>query len=142
HDALLMPGDLDDFERARGPIAQGTIVLVRTGWAARWPDRKSYLGDDTPGDASHLHFPGISPEAARALVARGIGAVGIATASIDRGPSTDFQAHQILLGADIPAFETLAALDALPPRGAFLIALPMKIENGSGAPLRVVAILP
>jgi kynurenine formamidase len=141
-DALLAVSDIEAFERAHGAIAPGTIVLVRTGWAARWPDRRRYLGDDTPGDISNLHFPGISREAAEALVARGVAAVGIDTASIDHGPSRDFIAHQVLMKADIPAFENLAALDALPPRGALLIALPMKIGGGSGGPLRAVAVLP
>lgn len=141
-DALLAVSDIDAFERAHGAIAPGTIVLVRTGWAARWPDRRRYLGDDTPGDTSKLHFPGISRAAAEALVARGIAAVGIDTASIDHGPSRDFIAHQVLMKADIPAFENLAALDALPPRGVLLIALPMKIGGGSGGPLRAVAVLP
>jgi kynurenine formamidase len=141
-DALLEVSDIEAFERAHGAIAPGTIVLVRTGWAARWPDRRRYLGDDTPGDISNLHFPGISGTAAEALVARGIAAVGIDTASIDHGPSQDFIAHQVLMKADIPAFENLAALDALPPRGALIIALPMKIGGGSGGPLRAVAVLP
>jgi kynurenine formamidase len=141
-DALLTPADLDAFERDHGAIAPGTIVLVRTGWGARWPDRKSYLGDDTPGDASHLHFPGIGGDAARELVRRQVAAVGIDTASIDCGPSTDFITHQVLMGADIPAFENVAELSALPPRGAFVIALPMKIDGGSGGPLRIIAIVP
>ena len=141
-DALLMPTHLEAFEREHGPIAPGTIVLIRTGWFARWPDRKAYLGDDTPGDASKLHFPGISAEAARALVTRRVAAVGIDTASIDHGPSQDFQAHQILLGADIPAFENVLLLRAVPPRGATIIALPMKIGGGSGGPLRIIAVLP
>jgi kynurenine formamidase len=141
-DALLEVSDVEAFERAHGDIVPGTIVLVRTGWAARWPDRRHYLGDDTPGDTSNLHFPGISRAAAEALVARGIAAVGIDTASIDHGPSRDFIAHQVLMKADIPAFENLAGLDALPPRGALVIALPMKIGGGSGGPLRAIAVLP
>lgn len=141
-DALLAVSDVEAFERAHGAIAPGTIVLVRTGWAARWPDRKRYLGDDTPGDTSNLHFPGISRAAAEALVQRGVAAVGIDTASIDHGPSRDFIAHQVLMKADIPAFENLAGLDALPPRGALVIALPMKVGGGSGGPLRAVAVLP
>ncbi|HJZ86544.1 MAG TPA: cyclase family protein [Polyangia bacterium] len=141
-DALATPADLEAFERQHGAIAPGTIVLIRTGWAARWPDRKRYFGDDKPGDATHLHFPGLSADAARVLVARQIAAVGIDTASIDHGPSTEFLAHRVLLGADIPAFENLAALDALPPRGATVIALPMKIEGGSGGPLRIVVVVP
>src|SRR5262245_23277496 len=141
-DTRLTAADVEAFERAHGAIAPGTIVVIRTGWAARWPQRKAYLGDDTPGDTTHLHFPGIGADAARALVDRRIAAVGIDTASIDHGPSTDFIAHQILLGADIPAFENLGDLSALPPRGATLVALPMKIEGGSGGPLRVIAIIP
>jgi kynurenine formamidase len=141
-DALLAPEDIAAFEAAHGPIERGTIVLVRTGWTERWPDRKRYLGDDTPGDASHLHFPGIGAAAARLLVERQIAAAGIDTASIDHGPSKDFQAHQILSAADIPAFENLTALADVPARGALVVALPMKIAGGSGGPLRVIAIVP
>lgn len=141
-DALLEPADLDAFERQHGAIAPGTIVLVRTGWSKRWPDKLAYLGSDVPGDVAHLHFPGISAEAARALVKRGVAAVGIDTASIDHGPSREFWAHRILMEADIPAFENLTALEQLPVRGATVIALPMLIRGGSGGPLRAVAVLP
>jgi kynurenine formamidase len=141
-DARLSAADIDAFERAQGAITQGTIVLVRTGWAARWPDRKAYFGDDRPGDTAHLHFPGLGEDAARALAERRVAAVGIDTASIDYGPSKDFIVHRVLLGAEIPVFENVAAMDALPPRGALLLALPMKIGGGSGAPLRIVAVLP
>lgn len=141
-DALLEPVDVERFEAERGAIEPGTIVLVRTGWADRWPDRKRYLGDDKPGDASRLHFPGISRAAADLLVTRRVAAVGIDTASIDHGPSTDFVAHQVLMGADIPAFENVSSLAEVPPRGAVVIALPMKIRGGSGGPLRIVAWVP
>jgi kynurenine formamidase len=141
-DALLVPADLDAFEAASGAIAPGTIVLVHSGWSQRWPERKAYFGDDTPGDASRLHFPGISAEAARALVERRAAAVGIDTASIDHGPSRDFMAHRVLMGANIPAFENLTRLAELPARGAWVIALPVKIAGGSGGPLRAIAVLP
>jgi kynurenine formamidase len=134
--------DVEAFERAHGAIEPGVIVLIRTGWGARWPDRKSYLGDDRPGHAEALHFPGIGEDAARALVQRRVSAVGIDTASIDHGPSKDFITHQVLLGADIPAFENVASMQRLPPRGALVVALPMKIAKGSGGPLRIVAVLP
>ncbi len=141
-DALLEPRALERFEAGHGRIDPGTIVLVRTGWADRWPDRKRYMGDDTPGDASHLHFPGISRGAAELLVQRRVAAVGIDTASIDHGPSTDFMAHRVLMGADIPAFENVASLAGIPVRGAVVIALPMKIRGGSGGPLRILAWIP
>jgi kynurenine formamidase len=141
-DALLEPTHIEAFEKEHGAIAAGTIVMVRSGWSSRWPDRKAYMGDDKPGDASNLHFPGISEAAARALLERRVAAVGIDTASIDHGPSKNFIAHQVLMGADIPAFENVDALDQLPARGAVVIALPMKIGGGSGGPLRVVAWVP
>ena len=141
-DALLAVEDIDRFEREHGVIGAGAIVLVRSDWSLRWPDRLRYLGSDRTGDASDLHFPGISADAARALVARQVGAVGIDTASIDHGPSHDFPAHRLLMEADIPAFENLAQLGRLPARGALLIALPMNIQGGSGGPLRAVAVLP
>lgn len=117
-------------------------MLVRTGWGSRWPDVKRYMGDDTPGRADNLHFPGVSPEAARLLVARGVGAVGIDTASLDPGTSADFPTHRILAAAGIPGLENVANLDALPAAGATVIALPMKIGKGSGAPCRIAALLP
>jgi kynurenine formamidase len=141
-DSLLEVHDIDAFERSHGAIAPRTLVLVRTGWSRHWPNKKAYLGDDTPGEVSHLHFPGISAQAAEALVVRNVAAVGIDTASVDYGPSRDFRAHRALMAADIPAFENLTGLDALPPRGALLVALPMKIGGGSGGPLRAIALLP
>ncbi len=141
-DALLSEADILNFEREQAPIAPATIVLIRTGWAARWPDRKRYLGDDEPANASNLHFPGISKEAAELLVEREVAAVGIDTASIDHGPSRGFEAHRALMEAGIPAFENVASLDLVPMRGARIIALPMKIGGGSGGPLRIVAVVP
>ncbi len=141
-DYRVTRADLEAFEAAHGAIDPSTIVLIRTGWGARWPDKKSYLGDDRPGHAEALHFPGVGADAARALVERKVGAVGVDTASIDHGPSKDFIAHRVLLGADIPVFENVASMESLPPRGALVIALPMKIRAGSGGPLRIVAVLP
>ena len=69
-------------------------------------------------------------------------AVGIDTASIDRGRSTDFQSHRVLAGSSVAVFENLANLDRLPSRGAVVLALPMKIRGGSGGPLRAVALVP
>jgi len=142
-DYRLTVEDVRAFETEHGEIAPGTIVLLRTDWSRRWPDRSAYLGSDIPGDASNLHFPGFGAEAARLLVAeRRIGALGVDVASIDYGPSTDFIVHQIVNGANIPDFENLANLDQLPPTGAWLFALPMKIAGGSGGPLRAVAVVP
>lgn len=131
------------FEKANGPIARGSAVLLRTGWSRHWPNANSYLGDATPGDASKLSFPSYGVEAARLLVEeRSVAALGIDTASIDYGRSTDFQVHRVAAAGNVPGFENLTNLDQLPVRGALLIALPMKIEGGSGGPLRAIALVP
>ena len=144
-DYQITAGDLQAFEKEHGPIPSGTIVLLKTGFASRWPDAQKYLGTAERGDAAvaRLHFPGLHPAAAEWLVSnRSVKAVGIDTASIDYGQSKLFETHRTLMGRDIPALENLASLDRLPATGAFLIALPMKIGGGSGAPLRAVAIVP
>jgi kynurenine formamidase len=131
------------WEARHGRIAEGTIVLLRTGWSARWPDRKRYLGDDTPGDASRLHFPSYGTEAVGVLVReRKVAALGVDTASIDAGSAKDFPVHQVVAAANVPGFENLARLEDLPATGAWIVALPMKIANGSGGPLRAIALLP
>jgi kynurenine formamidase len=131
------------WESRHGPIPEGAIVLLRTGWSARWPDRKRYLGDDTPGDASRLHFPSYGVEAARFLVGeRKVAALGVDTASIDHGPSADFAVHQVAASANVFGLENLTGLDQLPPTGAWVVALPVKIGGGSGGPLRVIALVP
>src|SRR5215470_11713915 len=131
-DYRLSVEDLRIWEKKHGPIPSGSIVLLRTGWGKRWPDRKRYFGDDTPQDASHLHFPSYGKEAAELLVReRKVGALGIDTASIDYGPSQDFVVHRIALPAQVPGLENLANLDQLPETGAWVIALPMKIGGGS-----------
>lgn len=142
-DYELMMSDIVSFEVRSGPIAKGSIVLMRTGWSSRYGDKREYLGDDTPGDASNLHFPGFGEDVMRFLVEqRGVGAVGLDTASLDPGKSTTFMAHRIAAAAGVPGFENLTNLDKLPARGALLMALPMKIEGGSGGPLRAVAMVP
>ncbi|GHB69932.1 cyclase [Persicitalea jodogahamensis] len=131
---------IEAWEESNGPIAESTIVLFRTGYGALYPDAKKYLGTEERGaDAvAGLHFPGIDPAAAEWLTSsRKIKAVGIDVASIDYGQSKDFKTHQIFYGANIPGFENVANLDKL--RGAYIVALPMKIKGGSGAPLRIVA---
>lgn len=134
--------DIRGWEAAYGRLTPEMIVVIRTGWGSRWPDRLAYMGSDTPGDTVNLHFPGISAEAAELLVEREVKGVGIDTASLDYGPSTDFIAHQILNGAGIYGLENLANAEALPSTGATLLALPMKIREGTGAPTRIIAILP
>lgn len=137
--------DFRQWESVHGRIPAGSILLLRTGFGRFWPEKESYMGTGARGPeaAGDLHFPGLSPVAAEWLVEhRRISAVGLDTPSIDRGQSTLFESHQILFRRNIPAFENVANLDRLPPTGTLIIALPMKIRGGSGAPLRIIAVLP
>jgi kynurenine formamidase len=141
-DYQLTVADIERWEQANGQIAQQSILLVRTGWGKYWHDRKRYLGTDAPSDTANLHFPGISKEAAELLAERRIDAVGIDTPSLDHGPSKEFSAHRVLAEANIYGLENVANLERLPLVGATVIALPMKIGGGTGAPTRIIALLP
>jgi kynurenine formamidase len=142
-DYMLRREDLENWEKAHGKIPDGAIVLMRSGWGKFWPDKIRYLGSDVHGDTAHLHFPGISPEAAAWLVAnRKIAGIAVDTASLDHGPAREYLAHRTLNGAGIYGLENVANAEKLPEAGATLIVLPMKIKGGSGAPARIIAILP
>ena len=134
--------DVLDFESQHGTITAGTIVLLRTDWSDRWPSAAAYLGDDTPGDASNLAFPGFGADAAALLVEdRQVAILGIDTASIDYGQSADFVVHRIAAANNVAGLENLTNLKGLPATGFTVLALPMKIEGGSGGPVRVVALV-
>ncbi|MFC1661307.1 cyclase family protein [Gemmatimonadota bacterium] len=144
-DYLVTVADLEAWEARHGTIPTGAILLLRTGWGERWPDPLAYLGTEKKGEEAvpELHFPGLSPEAARWLVEnRDIDAIGIDTPSIDYGQSSTFETHQILYRENMPGFENVAHMEELPEWGSYVIGLPMKIAGGSGGPLRIVAFIP
>jgi kynurenine formamidase len=143
-DYQVTVADLEAWEKAHGSL-NGTIVLIRTDYSKRWPDAAKYLGTAERGEGAvpKLHFPGVHPDAAKWLAAnRSVKALGIDTASIDYGQSTGYETHRILYERNIPGLENLSNLDRVPARGATVIALPMKIKGGSGAPLRAIALVP
>ena len=97
--------NLATSEAAHGRIPRGAIVVLYSGWGARWPDKRRYLGTDAPGDVANLHFPGFSQAAAEFLVReRDINGIGVDTPSIDYGQSQDFIVHRVINGADKPGF--------------------------------------
>lgn len=143
-DYRVTAADIEAFEREHGRIPEGAIVLLNTGRASLYPDRVRYMGTAERGEGAvaKLHFPGLGEDGAALLVERRIGAVGIDTPSIDYGQSENFETHVELMTNNIPAFENVADMSRLPPTGTTIVALPMKIEGGSGGPLRIVARLP
>ena len=140
-DYCISTTDIVTWESRFGRIPNGAVVLFHTGWSRYWGDRAGYLGV-TDEAAARFHFPGISRDAAELLASeRRIAMVGIDTASFDHGPSRDYHAHQVFCGAEIPGIENVAGLEELPETGFLVLALPMKIAGGSGAPCRIVALL-
>ncbi|HXH50611.1 MAG TPA: cyclase family protein [Terriglobia bacterium] len=131
--------DIGFWTEHYGAVPPGAVVFFQTGWAARWPSQEKYMNADADGV---LHFPGLSLEAARYLLdhAQPVG-IGIDTASVDFGPSTDCPVHHVTMPAGIYHLENVANLDQLPATGFSVIALPLKIAGGSGSPARVIALV-
>ncbi len=136
-DYQLPVAGVEEWEKAHGRIAEGSIVLLRTGWASRWPDAQKYRNQDAQG---RMHFPGFSAEAVKLLIRRKVSGIGCDTMSADYGASQDFAVHHLALGAGLYHLENLADLREVPEAGAFLVVAPIKLEGGSGGPVRVFAI--
>jgi kynurenine formamidase len=138
-DYLVTAARVEEWEKRHGRIPEGAIVLLRTGWASRWPDVQRYRNQDAQ---ARMHFPGYSLEAANLLVERKVSGLGCDTLSIDYGASEDFAVHRAVLGAALYQLENLADLTEVPEVGAFLVVAPIKLEGGSGGAVRVFALLP
>lgn len=136
--------DFKEWESKHGQIPENAIVLINTGFGKYYPDKLKYTGTNLSGPeaVAELHFPGLGPEAAKWLATeRKVNGVGLDTPSIDFGQSKDFMTHRVLFANNLTAYENVGNLDKLPPKGSWIVALPMKIKGGSGAPLRIVAFL-
>ncbi|XP_057317595.1 kynurenine formamidase-like [Hydractinia symbiolongicarpus] len=141
-DLLITQTHIEAAEQAQKRTVDDHIVLFYTGWSKRWPNLNQFLGTNTTND-SLLHFPGLHPNAATWLTTnRKIKSIGIDTASIDNGPSSSFESHKILYKHNIPGFEAVNLNEVHRFKDVdkvMIYALPMKIKDGSGAPLRIVA---
>ena len=139
-DYAVTADDVRVWEVAHGPIPNGAIVLMRSGWAARWEQGDAYYNR---GDDGQLHFPGFGEDAARYLVENhDIAGIGVDTGSVDPGNAAGFSTHGIVNGSGRFHLENLADLSGLPESGAYLIVAPIKIDGGSGGQVRVFAVVP
>jgi kynurenine formamidase len=138
-DYQLPAARIHEWENRHGQIPEGAIALLRTGWASRWPDAQSYRNQDAAG---RMHFPGFSAEAVEQLIERNVSGIGCDTMSVDCGASEHYAVHRLALGAGLYHLENLSNLSELPEKGAFLVVAPIKLEGGSGGPVRVFALLP
>ena len=141
-DYLLTPAAIEAWEARHGRIRPGSWVLMRTDWSRR-ADRESFLNVTATGP----HSPGFDAAASRLLAHdRDVLGVGVETVGTDAGQAGTFDPpfpnHAIMHGAGKFGLASLANLDQLPAMGAIVIAAPLKIVNGSGSPVRVIALAP
>lgn len=132
--------DIKQWEESNGQIPDRAVVLVMTGWARFWPKKLEYFGTES-SDPALVHFPGIHPDAAQWLTEhRNIVGIGIDSPSIDHGQTKGYKSHQIFANKNIYHLENIAkTIHKLPPIGAKLTTLPLKIEGASGTPVTVIA---
>jgi kynurenine formamidase len=138
-DYLVSVQDIAEFESKNGQIPSGAVVMAYTGWEDRWNDERAYRN---PAPDGTLHFPGYSLEAATFLVkTRNVVGLGVDTLSIDAGSAKAFPVHQFTAKESVYQLENVANLALLPASGATLVVAPIKLENGSGAPVRLLALV-
>jgi kynurenine formamidase len=141
-DFLMTVDYIEKWEAKHGRIPAGSWVLVRTDWSKR-KDPKEFLNMHDDG----AHTPGWHPECVPFLAkTRDVRGVGVETVGTDAGQSYKFDpafpCHSLMHGSNKFGLASLINLDLLPPTGAIIIAAPLKIVNGSGSPLRVLALIP
>jgi kynurenine formamidase len=131
--------DVADWERIHGHIPGGAVVMAATGWDDRWNSSDLYRNVSADGTA---HFPGYTLEAVKFLVeARGIVGLGIDSPSTDGGNSTNFSVHRYCAEHSVYHLENVANIARVPETGALAVVTPLKLEKGTGAPVRLLALL-
>ncbi|XP_064648462.1 isatin hydrolase-like isoform X2 [Lineus longissimus] len=143
-DAQIDKDDLKMYEEKYGQIPNRAFVLQNAGWEERWMNTTEYLGRSYTSSGnvniSSLHWPGFSLDATKWLVEeRDIVGIGTDAMSFDLGNTKDFPVHRYLLENNRIGFEMVANLSRIPPAGATIYAFPIKIMDGSGAPVRMFA---
>lgn len=138
-DYEISVADIAEWESQHGQVPADAVVMAYTGWEDRWSVPTAYRNAATDGV---LHFPGYSLEAAQFLVmTRNVVGLGIDTLSIDPGVRKEFPVHQFTAKESVYQLENVANLGLVPPSGAMLVVAPMKLQNGSGSPVRLLALV-
>ena len=141
-DYVLMPQTILEWEKTNGRIPAGAWVILRTGWGSRSNDAKAFFNADAKGSP---HYPGFGKDSATFLTTErdvlGVGTEAVGTdAAVGAGADPPFPNHSIMHGAGKFGLTQLANVDRLPATGAVIVAAPLKIERGSGSPVRVIAL--
>jgi kynurenine formamidase len=139
-DYQLTQQDVLDWEAKNGQIASGSFVIMLTGWEDKWSDPTAFINQDTKGN---LHFPGFAKATTMWLVSdRHIAGVGIDTHGVDPGSDTTYATNTEMANTHKIAIECMANLDQLPAKGATLILAPLQLQDGSGSPMDIIALVP
>ncbi|PKB65475.1 MAG: cyclase [SAR202 cluster bacterium Io17-Chloro-G2] len=139
-DYCLAVSHLADWEEKWGPVPAGCVVLLATGWSSKWEDPRGYLGYDGRGE---MHFPAFGQEAARILLEeRGAAGLGIDTHGLDPARDGSSAINKLVLEQPRIALENLANLDQLPAVGCTLAIGILRLKDGSGSPVSVLAFVP
>ena len=141
-DFILTSEFLLNWEAKHGRIPEGAWVLFRTDWSKRVNDAEAFLNMREDG----AHTPGPAQEAVEWMIhERKVHGFGVETINTDAGQSYSwpigYPCHTLMHGANRYGLQCLCNLDQLPPQGALIMSAPLKIEGGSGSPLRVVALV-
>jgi len=141
-DFLLTREHVLAWEGEHGKIPDGAWLLLRTDWSKR-TSREAFLNVKADGP----HSPGFHQDCSQFLAReRDILGVGVETVGTDAGQAgafdPPFPSHTFMHGNGRFGLASLRNLDQLPATGAVVIAAPLKIVNGSGSPLRVLALVP
>ncbi len=124
---------LKDFEKEHGEIRKGDVILFYFGWEDKYGLGKN--GEDFLKD-----WPGLSGEAAQYLLDKGVASVGTDALALDPFGSEIYPSHQILLGNEVPIIENLRNLKTIPVF-SYVIGLANKMKDGSGSPIRIIALV-
>ena len=139
-DYVLTVADVLAWEEENGEITPESVVILYTGWQEKWRDKNAFFNQDAQGS---LHFPGFGSDATQFLLnERQIAGVGIDTHGVDSGQDTSFTINRLVLEKPRIVLENLTNLDQLPPRGAMLAIAPLLLQDGSGSPVGVLALIP
>ncbi|XP_059156918.1 isatin hydrolase-like [Physella acuta] len=139
-DYRLTVADLTRWEELHGRIPDRAIVFMWTGWDTRYPDPFATFNTPTPQNSSTFHFPGYHPDAVRWLLDdRDLGMLAIDTPSNDYGQTRVFDVHQMIGRANVMGLENVNRIGQLPVRGATIVVAPVKLTDGSGGPVRILA---
>lgn len=128
----LTAQDILDFENKYEKITNSSCVMVKTGWSKYWNEPLKYHNN-------HV-FPSVSSEATELLIERGVKAIAVETLSPDR-PKDGFKVHNLFLSAGNIIVENVANLDSMPLIGGLVMIIPIKIKNGTEAPIRLIGLI-